>query len=342
MRIKITHPDDLAARNALIIVLLFSLLTIIVWSCFTIDGSTMDDILADRDAFLCLLALFACIGYFLFHSLYLLWVKRAERRKNGPDVKALEFTAQGVSIYRPPLAPLFFPYGETSFSLEVIAIKKRNKHTYWYTVSAVYMTFRQKDAEICIPCGIYRKRKQLRPLLDARHRFASFALTVESFSKQELKTIRHQQENTELLREIETLDDEMRQELNMDGELQEISQMLKEQQEPEAVSAIRRELEDYMQYGIWPMLSDDMRSAFILYGLMILAGSIYMVSLFYTDMDKELFELLWWIPIYFLVLSAVLVYIGVKDWQVVRKLKRLKSRDLENRQRAAAPDTAQK
>lgn len=61
MRIKITHPDDLAARNELIIVLLFSLLTIIVWSGFTIDGSTMDDILADRDAFLCLLALFACI-----------------------------------------------------------------------------------------------------------------------------------------------------------------------------------------------------------------------------------------------------------------------------------------
>ena len=178
--------------------------------------------------------------------------------------------------------------------------------------------------------------------MDARHRFASFALTVESFSKQELKTLRHQQENTELLREIETLDDEMRQELNMDGELQEISQMLKEQQEPEAVSAIRRELEDYMQYGIWPMLSDDMRSTFILYGLMILAGSIYMVSLFYTDMDKELFELLWWIPIYFLVLSAVLVYIGVKDWLTVRKLKRLKSRDLENLQRAAGPDTAQK
>ena len=59
-------------------------------------------------------------------------------------------------------------------------------------------------------------------------------------------------------------------------------------------------------------------------------------------MDKELFELLWWIPIYFLVLSAVLVYIGIKDWLTVRKLKRLKSRDLENRQRAAAPDTAQK
>ena len=200
------------------------------------------------------------------------------------------------------------------------------------------MTFRQKDAEICIPCGIYRKRKQLRPLLDARHRFASFALTVEPFGKQEVKTLRHQQENTELLREIETLDDEMRQELNMDGELQEISQMLKEQQEPEAVSAIRRELEDYMQYGIWPRLSDDMRSTFILYGLMILAGSIYI----YTDMDKELFELLWWIPIYFLVLSAVLVYIGIKDWLAVRKLKRLKSRDLENLQRAAGPDTAQK
>ena len=161
---------------------------------------------------------------------------------------------------------------------------------------------------------------------------------MKSFGKQDDKSLRRQRENTELLREIETLDDEMRQELNMDGELQEISQMLKEQQEPEAVSAIRRELEDYMQYGIWPMLSDDMRSAFILYGLMILAGSIYI----YTDMDKELFELLWWIPIYFLVLSAVLVYIGIKDWLTVRKLKRLKSRDLENRQRAAAPDTAQK
>ncbi len=311
MRMKITHPDDLAARNDLIIALVFSLLTIMIWSLFTIDGSTMDDILADRDASLCLLALLAVIGYFLFHSFYLLLVKRAERRKNGPDVKGLKFAAQGVSVYRPPLAPLFFPYRETSFSLEVIAIKKRNQYMSWYTVSAVYMTFRQKDSEICIPCGILRKRKQLRPLLDAARRFASFSLTVDPFGKQDSKP--SASGKTEMPDNIPP--------------------MPKERQEPEEVSAIRQELEDYMKYGIWPALSGDMRSTFIFYGLMILAGGIYIASLLYTD--KELFELLWWMSLLLLVLSAFLLYIGIKDWLTVRKLKRLKARDLENLQRAA-------
>ena len=315
MRIKITHPDDLAARNELIIMLLFSLLTIIVWSCFTIDGSTMDDILADRDASSCLLALLAVIGYFLFHSFYLLLVKRAERRKNGPDVKTLEFAAQGVSVYRPPLAPLFFPYKETSFSLEVIAVRRdRFRLPPYNTVSAVYMTFVQQGTKIYIPCGILRKGKQLRPLLDARHRFASFSLSVVPFGEQDSRP--------SASGETETPDN--------------IPPIPKERQEPEEVSAIRQELEDYMKYGAWPALSGAMRRVLILYGLMPLAGGICMAFLLYED--KQLL----WIPFYFLVLAAFLLYIGIKDWLAVRKLKRLKSRDLENRQRAAAPDTAQK
>ena len=317
MRMKITHPDDLAARSELILGFLLSLAAIILWN-----------VPVDDSVYLPTCVLTTLFGvYFLLHPLYLLRVKRAERRKDGPDVKALEFAAQGVSVYRPPMPPLFFPYKETSFSLEVIAVKKRNKHTYWYTVSAVYMTFRQKDAEICIPCGISRKRKQLRPLLDAALRFASFSLTVESFSLQEAKIPRRQQENAELLREIESMDDEMRRELDINRELQEITQMLKERQEPEEVSVIRSELEDYMKYGIWPALSGDMRVAFILYGLVTLAGSIYMAFWLYED--KQLL----WIPFYFLVLAAFLLYIGIKDWLTVRKLKRLKSRDLLNLQR---------
>ena len=323
MRMKIKHPDDLSARSELILGFLLSLAAIILWNVPVDDSVYLPT---------CVLTTVLSV-YFLLHPLYLLRVKRAERRKDGPDVKGLEFAAQGVSVYRPPMPPLFFPYKETSFSLEVIAVKKRNKHTYWYTVSAVYMTFRQKDADICIPCGISRKRKQLRPLLDAARRFASFSLTVESFSLQEAKIPRRQQENAELLREIESMDDEMRRELDMDKELQEITQMLKERQEPEEVSAIRQELEDYRKYGIWPALSGDMRVAFILYGPVILAGSIYTDSLLYTN--KELFELLWWSPLFFLVLSAVLLYIGIKDWLTVRKLKRLKARDLENLQRSA-------
>ena len=195
------------------------------------------------------------------------------------------------------------------------------------------MTFRQKDAEICIPCGISRKRKQLRPLLDVRRRFASFSLTVEPFSEQAPQTLRRQQENAELLREIETMDDELRRELDMDSELQEITQMLKERQEPEEVSTIRRELEDYMKYGIWPALSGDMRSTYILFGLTWLAMGIYMAARSYTE-RIFLFWLLLLNLLYFAA-PAFLLYIGIKDWLTVRKLQRLKSRDLENLQRAA-------
>ena len=323
MRIKITHPDDLSARSELILGFLLSLAAIILWN-----------VPVDDSVYLPTCVLTTLFGvYFLLHPLYLLRIKRAERRKDGPDVKALEFAAQGVSVYRPPLAPLFFPYKETSFSLEVIAVKKRNKHTYWYSVSAVYMTFRQKDAEICIPCGISRKRKQLRPLLDVRRRFASFSLTVEPFSEQAPQTLRRQQENAELLREIETMDDELRRELDMDSELQEITQMLKERQEPEEVSTIRRELEDYMKYGIWPALSGDMRSTYILFGLTWLAMGIYMAARSYTE-RIFLFWLLLLNLLYFAA-PAFLLYIGIKDWLTVRKLQRLKSRDLDNLQRAA-------
>lgn len=287
MRIKIKHPTDWAAKTMLHrglmtggVVLAFVYFAPLK-EIFCASGGKICPALLPWATFLAV-----CAALFLIVvPVYILYRERHERRKNGPDVTALEFTSRGVSVSRPPLAPLFFPYTETAFELTAKAAVKRSSYLYSYVVPAVQIKLTNAAACVSVPHRISSLRRVL-PLLDMRQKFASFSLHTEPLEKPKKTRA--------------------------------------EKTEPPEVSEIRRILEDYMQYGVLPPMSGDMRITFELFGLFFIgaAGYFYfkLFGLSAPDVPGVLILLLPFMG------GAALLYAAAKDRKTQRRLERLRGK----------------
>ena len=287
MHIKIKHPTEWAAAT----MLRRGLATGIVIFAF-LYFAPLEEIFCSGGGQFCTKAVsfgaflaFAAALFLIVVPVYILYRERHERRKNGPDVTALEFTAQGVSVYRPPLTLLFFPYTETAFELTAKAAVKRSSYLYSYVVPAVQIKLTNAAACVSVPHRISSLRRVL-PLLDMRQKFASFSLHTEPLEKPKKTRA--------------------------------------EKTEPPEVSEIRRILEDYMQYGVLPPMSGDMRITFELFGLFFIgaAGYFYfkLFGLSAPDVPGVLILLLPFMG------GAALLYAAAKHRKTQRRLERLRGK----------------
>ena len=275
MRIKIKHPDAPYTLNKLLVGLFFSLLALIIWK----SPSAVDSWYPLLGVTLTFCGIFS-----LQHLLYLLRVRRAFRCENGMDVTALDFTDQGVSVYSPSLPPLFFPYRETKFKLTLkVTVKDLLRSHTSHLIPVVQITLRTATASVSVPHRMGGSLRRVLPLLDMRHKFASFSLKTEPL-KSPKYTIR----------------------------------------ELRAVSDIRHKLEDYMQYGVLPPMSGDMRITFELFGLFFIgaAGYFYfkLFGLSAPDVPGVLILLLPFMG------GAALLYAAAKDRKIQRRLEHLRGK----------------
>lgn len=288
MRIKIHHPTDWAAKT----MLRRGLMTggvVLVFVYF----APLKEIFCTSGGKICLALLSwatflaVCAALFLMAApVYILYKERARRRQKKPDITAVDFAKDGVFVYRPPQKPLFFPYKETSFTLTAQAAEKDAHYTRLYVVPAVQMTFKNTDSSADIPCRIHNQRRHLLPLLDMRQKFASFSLCVEP--------------------------------------LQNLGKGGRKDADLPQVQAIRRKLDDYMQYGIWRSMSDDMRVTFELFGFLFTGAAVYFYFKLFGLSAPD------WAGALILLLPAaggiILLCAAAKDRKIQRRLERLRGK----------------
>lgn len=287
MRMKIKHPTDWAAKT----MLRRGLMTGGVVLAF-VYFAPLKEIFCASGGKICLTLLpwaaflAVCAALFLMAApVYILYKERARRRQKEPDVTAVDFAKDGVFVHRPPLTPLFFPYTETAFELTAKAAVKRSSYLYSYVVPAVQIKLTNAAACVSVPHRISSLRRLL-PLLDMRQKFASFSLHTEPLEKPKKTRA--------------------------------------EKTEPPEVSEIRRILEDYMQYGVLPPMSGDMRITFELFGLFFIgaAGYFYfkLFGLSAPDVPGVLILLLPFMG------GAALLYAASRDRKIQRRLERLRGK----------------